>query len=68
MNLGKSLIVLILLFSVVGVFTFAETMTVVSAENDSAGDQTWIDYNTSNVRMTALTATIKVTIKNNNDH
>lgn len=68
MNLGKSLIVLILLFSVVGVFTFAETMTVVSAENDSAGGQTWIDYNTSNVRMTALTATIKVTIKNNNDH
>lgn len=68
MNLGKSLIVLILLFSVLGLFTFAETMTTVSADNSSPGGQTWIDYNTSNVRMSALTATIKVTIKNTGSH
>lgn len=68
MNLGKSLIILVLLFSVLGAFTFAETMTVVSAQNEGPGGQTWIKYNTSNVRMTALTATITVTIKNNAKH
>lgn len=68
MDLGKSLIVLVLLFSVLGVFTFAESLTVVSAQNESPGGQTWIDYNTSNVRMTALTATITVTIKNNKEY
>ncbi len=59
---------LILLFSILGVFTFAQPFTVVSAQNESPGGQTWIDYNTSNVRMTALTATITVTIKNNKDY
>jgi hypothetical protein len=68
MKLGKSLIILLLLFSVLGVFTFANSLAVVSAENESPGGQTWIDYNSSNVRMTALTATIKVTIKNTASH
>jgi hypothetical protein len=34
MNLGKSLIVLVLLFSVLGVFTFVESLVVVSAQSD----------------------------------
>lgn len=68
MNLGKSLIILVLLFSVLGVFTFAESLAVVSADNSSPGGQTWIAYNESNVKMTALTATIKVTLKNNANH
>jgi len=63
MNLGKSLMILVLLFSVLGVFTFANSLAVVSAQNESPGGQTWIQYNSSNVRMTALTATITVTIK-----
>lgn len=68
MNLGKSLIILVLLFSVLGVFTFANSLAVVSAGNDSPGGQTWVAYNESNVKMTDLTATIKVTIKNTADH
>ena len=46
MNLGKSLIVLILLFSVLGLFTFAESLAVVSAENGSStgtGGNTWVN-------------------------
>ncbi|HOI72195.1 MAG TPA: hypothetical protein PLC38_07915 [Methanobacterium sp.] len=74
MNLGKSLMILVLLFSILGVFTFVNSMAVVSAQNespggtDSPGGQTWIAYNASNVRMTALTATITLTIKNNKDY
>lgn len=67
MNLGKSLITLILIFSVVGIFTFAHSLTVVSAEDEIPGGQTWIQYNESNVKMTFLSATIKVTIKNTGD-
>lgn len=72
MNLGKSLMFLLVLFSVLGIFTFANAL-VVSAQNDttpstSPGGQTWIDYPESNVKMTALTATIKVTIKNTKNH
>jgi hypothetical protein len=76
MNLGKSLMFLVVLFSVLGLFTFANVL-VVSAQNEtgttgtggnSYGGQTWIDYNTSNVRMTDLTATITVTIKNTKNH
>lgn len=73
MNLGKSLIILVLLFSVLGAFTFAESLAVVSAQSDvnkgdTAGGATWIAFNESNVKMTDLTATIKVTIKNTKDH
>jgi len=64
MNLGKSLIVLVLLFSVLGVFTFAESLTVVSADSSGPGGQTWIKYNQSNVLMSHLTATITVKIRN----
>ncbi len=31
MNLGKSLMILVLLFSILGVFTFVNSMAVVSA-------------------------------------
>lgn len=68
MNLGRSLIVLLLLFSILGVFIFAKPLTVVTAQNESPGGQTWIDYPTSNVKMTDLTATITVTIKNNKEY
>ncbi len=69
MNLAKSLIIIsILLFSVIGILTFADSLTVVSAQDEFPGGQTWIQYNESNVKMTALTATITVTIKNNDDH
>lgn len=68
MNLGRYLIVLLLLFSILGVFTFAEPLAVVTAQNESPGGQTWINYPESNVKMTDLTATITVTIKNNKDY
>jgi hypothetical protein len=70
MNFGKSLILLVVLFSFLGLFTFANAV-VVSAQNEtttSPGGQTWIAYNQSNVRLTALTSTIKVTIKNTKNH
>jgi hypothetical protein len=67
MNLGKSLMILVLLFSVLGVFTFANSLAVVSAQNESPGGQTWIN-GTSNVGLTALTVTIHVCIKNTKDH
>lgn len=35
MNLGKSLMILVLLFSILGVFTFVNSLAVVSAENTS---------------------------------
>lgn len=64
MNFGKTLIVLITLFAVLGTFSFASSLAVVSAQNEtSEGGSSWISYNSSNVRMTALTATIHVTIK-----
>jgi len=69
MNFGKTLIVLITLFAVLGTFSFASSLAVVSAQNETQeGGSSWISYNSSNVRMTALTATIHVTIKNTNDH
>lgn len=75
MDFGEKLITLILLFALLGAFSFAGSLAIASAQNDTTditepttGTQTWINYNTSNVRMTGLSATIHVTIKNNNDH
>lgn len=70
MDFGKTLITLLVIFTFLGVFSFVGSLGVASAQdiNLTTGDQTWIAYNESNVKMTDLTATICVTIKNNNDH
>lgn len=71
MNFGKTLIVLITLFAVLGTFSFASSLALVSAADNSSGgnsgEGTWIT-STSNVYITAMTATIKLTIKNTKDH
>ncbi len=69
MNFSKALITAIAVFAILGAFIFANSLNVVSADNSTAsGSQTWIAYNQSNVKMTQLTATIHVTIKNTKDH
>ncbi len=59
MNFSKNIIIVIFLFAVIGAFTFTYSLNTVSADNS-----TWIAYNTSNVGLTDLAATITVTIKN----
>jgi hypothetical protein len=60
MNLSKNTIIIIIsLFAIIGAFTFADSLSTVSADNS-----TWIAYNTSNVGLAGLVATITVTIKN----
>lgn len=66
MNFGRSLIVLLLLFSALGVSTFAGPFAVVTAQNESPGG-TWIN-GTSNVELTAMSVTIHLCIKNTKDH
>ena len=59
MNLSKNTILLVFIFAIIGSFTFAGSLSTVSAENS-----TWIAFNSSNVGMSSLTATITATIKN----
>lgn len=69
MNFGKTLIVLVVLFAVLGAFSFVNSLGVVSAQNGTnPGGQTWIQFNKSSLGMTQLTATIHICIKNNKDH
>jgi hypothetical protein len=59
MNFNKNTIIIIFLFAIIGAFTFADSLSTVSADNS-----TWIAFNSSNVGMSSLTATITATIKN----
>lgn len=59
MNLSKNTIIIVFLFAIIGAFTFAGSLNTVAADNS-----TWIAYNTSNVGLAGLMATITVTIKN----
>ncbi|MGA2675765.1 MAG: hypothetical protein ABSE83_02565 [Methanobacterium sp.] len=61
MNLSKNTIIIIIsLFAIIGAFTFADSLSTVSADDNS----TWVAFNTSNVGLGDLMATITVTIKN----
>lgn len=64
MSFGKSLMVLLLLFSVLGVYTFAESLNVVSADDNV----TTLTTNSANILMGDFSVVICVEIKNNNDH
>jgi hypothetical protein len=64
MNLGRTLIILILLFSVLGIFTF-EDLNVASAADDNV---TYLTPESANIVMGDFTVVICVTVKNNNDH
>ncbi len=59
MNFNKNTIIIVFLFAIIGAFAFADSLNTVSADNS-----TWIAYNTSNVGLAGLMATITVTIKN----
>jgi hypothetical protein len=65
MNLGRTLIFLILLFSVLGVFTFEESLNIVSAADENV---TTLTPQSANIVMGDFTVVICVTVKNNNDH
>jgi hypothetical protein len=68
MNFSKALIIVIALFAILGAFTFANSLNVVSADNSTSNGGTWIAFNSSNVGMNSLTATITATIHNSGSH
>jgi hypothetical protein len=64
MNFNKITIIIISLFAIIGAFTFAGSLSTVSADNST----TWIAFNSSNLGMNSLTATITATIHNSGSH
>ncbi len=63
MNLSKNIIIIVFLFAIIGAFTFAGSLSTVSADNSNSTG-TWIAFTSSNVGIDYLTATITATLKN----